>query len=283
MKVALFNTKPYDQDSFELANQHFGHELTYFEVRLQPETTLLAKDFPVVCPFVNDILDSRTLPVLAAQGTKLLALRSAGFNHVNLTLAKTLGLTVVRVPAYSPYAVAEHAVALMLTLNRKIHRAYNRVREGNFSLNGLLGFDLHGKTVGVIGTGRIGHVFIQIMKGFGCNVLAYDVSPSPEVVALGAIYTTLAEVFAKSDIISLHCPLMTTTHHLIDDQAIQQMKQGVMLINTSRGGIIDTKALIKGLKSKQIGAGLIDAGLMRRWLTKLLGKTIPEYRSMIRE
>jgi D-lactate dehydrogenase len=187
-----------------------------------------------------------------------LALRCAGFNNVDLNAAAELGITVVRVPAYSPYAVAEHTVGLILSLNRKIHRAYNRIREGNFSLDGLLGFDLHGRTVGIIGTGKIGQIVAQIMKGFGCNLLAYDVYRNPELEALGAKYVELSELFGNSDIISLHCPLMPETHHLINDKAVEQMKSGVMLINTSRGALIDATAVTKGLKSGKIGSLGID-------------------------
>jgi D-lactate dehydrogenase len=193
------------------------------------------------------------LKALSGYGTQLLALRSAGFNHVDLVAAETYGITVVRVPAYSPYAVAEHTVALVLALNRKIHRAYNRVREGNFDIDGLLGFDLQGSTVGVIGTGKIGAIFAQIMRGFGCTLLGYDVYQNPACLEMGLQYVSLPELFASADIISLHCPLTPESHHLINAPAVSQMKRGVMLINTSRGGLIDTQAVIDGLKSGQIG------------------------------
>jgi D-lactate dehydrogenase len=254
MKVAVFSTKAYDRQFLEAANSRNEHDLVFFEPRLNRDTAILAAGFPAVCVFVHDQADAPTLEILASRGTRLLALRCAGFNNVDLKAAAELGITVVRVPAYSPYAVAEHAVGLILSLNRKIHRAYNRVREGNFSLDGLLGFDLHGCTVGIIGTGKIGQILAQIMKGFGCNLLAYDVYQNPELEALGAKYVELSELFANSDIISLHCPLMPETHHLINDKAVEQMKSGVMLINTSRGALIDATAVTKGLKSGKIGS-----------------------------
>jgi D-lactate dehydrogenase len=253
MKVAVFSTKAYDRRFLEAANADRRHELVFFEARLTADTAVLATGFPAVCAFVNDQLDEKTLKALAEQETRLIALRSAGFNHVDLTAATELGLTIVRVPAYSPYAVAEHAIGLILTLNRKIHRAYNRVREGNFSLDGLLGFDLHGKTVGIVGTGKIGVIVAQILKGFGCQLLTYDLYPNPECEALGAKYVELPELFAASDIITLHCPLTPETYHLINDQALEQMKPGVMLINTSRGALVDTEAVIGALKSRKIG------------------------------
>jgi D-lactate dehydrogenase len=253
MKVAVFSTKAYDRRFLEAANADRTHELVFFEARLTADTAVLATGFPAVCAFVNDQLDEKTLKALAEQETRLIALRSAGFNHVDLTAATELGLTIVRVPAYSPYAVAEHAIGLILTLNRKIHRAYNRVREGNFSLDGLLGFDLNGKTVGIVGTGKIGVIVAQILKGFGCQLLTYDLYPNPECEALGAKYVELPELFAASDIITLHCPLTPETYHLINDQALEQMKLGVMLINTSRGALVDTEAVIGALKSRKIG------------------------------
>lgn len=252
MKTAVFSTKPYDQAFLNRINQQHGHPLSFFESRLTPKTAPLAAGFPVVCAFVNDQLDEEVLRTLHEGGTRLLALRSAGFNHVNLSVAKALGFTVARVPAYSPYAVAEHAVALILTLNRKTHRAFNRVREGNFSLDGLLGFDLRGRTVGVIGTGKIGQVFAQIMRGFGCDVLAYDPYPNRDAEAI-VQYVPLPHLLKQSDIISLHCPLTPDTYHLIDKNALEQTKPGVMLINTSRGALVDTRAVIDGLKSGQVG------------------------------
>lgn len=253
MKVAVFSTKSYDKQFLEAANADYSHELLFFEPRLTADTAILASEIPAVCAFVNDQLDEKTLKVLAKQETRLIALRAAGYNNVDLKAATKLGLTIVRVPAYSPYAVAEHTIGLILTLNRKIHRAYNRVREGNFSLDGLLGFDLNGQTVGIIGTGKIGVIVAQILKGFGCQLLAYDLHPNSECEALGAKYVELPELFQNSDIISLHCPLTPENHHLVNDEALAQMKQGVMLINTSRGALIDTQAVISALKSRKVG------------------------------
>jgi D-lactate dehydrogenase len=259
MKVAFFSTKAYDRQSFEAANANYHHELTFFDTQLNPKTAILAAEFPAVCLFVNDMADAATLDLLASGRTRLLALRSAGFNNVDLERAAELGIKVVRVPAYSPYAVAEHAVALVLMLNRKLYRAYNRVRDDNFSLEGLLGFDLHGCTVGIVGTGKIGMVFAQIMQGFGCSLLGYDAYPNPQFEAIDqARYVGLSELFANSDLISLHCPLLPETHHLINAETIAQMKPGVMLINTSRGGSIDTAAAIEGIKSGKIGYLGID-------------------------
>ncbi|MEG3862819.1 2-hydroxyacid dehydrogenase [Microcoleus sp. herbarium12] len=252
MKVAVFSTKSYDRTFLTAANAD-KHELVFFEPRLNLETSVLTAGFPAVCVFVNDSLDAKTLRAIAQNGVRLLALRSAGFNHVDLAAARDLDLTLVRVPAYSPYAVAEHAVAMILSLNRNIHRAYNRVREGNFALDGLLGFDLHGKTVGIVGTGKIGALTAKILHGFGCRLLGYDVSPNPDCLALGMEYVALAQLLGNSDIVSLHCPLIPETYHLIGAEAIGQMKLGMMLINTSRGQLIDTKAVTKGLKSGRIG------------------------------
>ena len=253
MNIAVFSTKPYDRMFLEAANAAHGHELIYFEPRLTRETSALAAGFPAVCVFVNDQLDATVLAALARQGTRLIALRCAGFNNVALAAAREVGLTVVRVPAYSPHAVAEHTLGLVLALNRKIHRAYARVREGNFALDGLLGFDLYGQTVGIVGTGQIGAVVARIMGGFGCRILAHDPFPNPECEALGARYVALPELFADSDMITLHCPLTPQTRHLIDAQALQQMKPGVMLINTSRGALIDTPSVTEALKSGKIG------------------------------
>jgi D-lactate dehydrogenase len=259
MKVAFFSTKSYDRQSFEAVNAKYHHELTFFDVQLNAHTAVLAAEFPVVCMFVNDVGDAATLDILASQGTRLLALRSAGFNNVDLERVKELGIKVLRVPAYSPHAVAEHAVALVLTLNRKLYKAYNRVRDDNFSLEGLLGFDLYGCTVGIIGTGKIGMVFAQIMQGFGCSLLGYDAYPNTQFEGIGnAHYVPLSELLANSDIISLHCPLLPETHHLINPKTIEQLKSGVMLINTSRGGLIDTSAVIAGIKSGKIGYLGID-------------------------
>ncbi|MEA5583415.1 2-hydroxyacid dehydrogenase [Nodularia harveyana UHCC-0300] len=253
MKVAVFSTKAYDRQFLVAANSHHEHELVFFETRLSSHTAILAADFPAVCVFVHDLLDATTLEILASGGTRFIVLRCAGFNNVDLQAASELGMKVVRVPAYSPYGVAEHAVGLILSLNRKIHHAYNRVRESNFSLSGLLGFNLHGRTVGIIGTGKIGLILGQIMKGFGCHVLAYDVYRNAELEKIGGRYVELSELFANSDIISLHCPLTAETHHLINAETIAQMKPKVMIINTSRGSLIDTQAVIDGLKSRQIG------------------------------
>ena len=258
MKVSIFSTKSYDRQFFTAANAQYQHELTFLEPRLDRQTALLAKDAIAVCVFVNDEVDQATIEVLANLNVRLLALRSAGYNHVDVQAAKNLGIKLVRVPAYSPYAVAEHTVGLILTLNRKLHRAYNRVREGNFSLEGLLGFDLHDRTIGIIGTGRIGSIFAKIMTGFGCKVLAYDLYHNPECEAIAVEYVDLPQLLSQSDIISLHCPLTPETHHLINEEAIAQMKPHAMLINTSRGALIDTDAVITALKSSQIGALGLD-------------------------
>ena len=253
MKVGVFSTKSYDRTFLEAANVDGKHDLVFFEPRLTLETSVLATGLTAICAFVNDQLDAKTLSAIAQTGVRLIALRSAGFNHVDLAAARDLELTLLRVPAYSPYAVAEHAVALILCLNRKIHRAYNRVREDNFSLEGLLGFDLHGRTVGIVGTGKIGALTAKIMHGFGCRLVGYDVSQNPDCLVMGMEYVSLPELFATSDIVSLHCPLMPETYHLIDAEAVNQMKPGLTLINTSRGQLIDTKAVTKGLKSGKIG------------------------------
>ncbi|OYY75536.1 MAG: hydroxyacid dehydrogenase [Gammaproteobacteria bacterium 28-57-27] len=258
MRIAVFSSKPYDRDTFTAANAAHGHSLQFFEAALSVETCSLAEEAEAVCVFVNDTVDAHLLRCVAGCGVKTVALRCAGFNNVDLPVAKELGINVVRVPAYSPYAVAEHAVVLMLTLNRKTHRAYNRVREGNFSLNGLLGFDLHGKTVGIVGTGRIGAVLAKIMTGFGCTVLAEDVYLNPDCVALGVQYVDRHTLFSQSDIISLHCPLTPETRHIINPLSIALMKHGVMLINTGRGALIETRAVIAGLKSGHVGALAMD-------------------------
>jgi D-lactate dehydrogenase len=257
MKVVFFSTQPYDIQFFNLHKDEFGFELIYFESALSKKTVSLVEDAEAVCVFVNDKLTSEVIDLLAAQGVKIIALRCAGFNNVDLEAAKRNGIKVCRVPAYSPEAVAEHAVAMLLTLNRKTHKAYNRVREQNFSLNGLLGFDVHNKTVGVVGTGNIGKAFCKIMLGFGCKVSAFDVIANKDLEALGVEFKPLQEVL-QSDIISLHCPLNDQTMHLINDTTIAMMKKGVMLINTSRGGLIDTKSVIQALKSGQIGYLGID-------------------------
>lgn len=258
MKVLVVSAKPYDRRFLAAAAEGTDHELSFVEARLTPETVGLVDGYDAVCAFVNDQLDGPVLERIAELGVRTIALRCAGFNNVDLKAAKQHSIHVVRVPAYSPHAVAEHAVGLILALNRNLHRAYGRVRDGNFALNGLLGFDLAGCTVGVIGTGQIGSVFARIMAGFGCQLLGHDRSPNDDCVDLGMEYVELDRLFAESDIVSLHCPLTPETHHLIDTQAIEQMKPSVMLINTSRGAIVDTQAVIAGLKSEKIGHLGID-------------------------
>jgi D-lactate dehydrogenase len=258
VNIAVFSTKNYDREFLTEANRAHRHRLTFFEPRLGDDTAALATGFEAVCPFVNDDLSDAVIGRLASEGLRLITLRSAGFNHVDVKAAAEHQVVVARVPAYSPHAVAEHAAGLMLTLNRKLHRAYLRVREGNFSLDGLLGVDLQGKTVGVIGTGKIGTVFCRIMRGFDCRVIAFDLQPSEEAMALGVRYVQLQELFTHSDIISLHLPLTPDTHHLINDDAIGRMKDGVMLVNTSRGGLVDTRAVIRALKQGRIGSLGLD-------------------------
>jgi D-lactate dehydrogenase len=255
VKVAVFSSKGYDRRFLDAANttRGAGHHLHYLETRLTHATAALAGDADAVCAFVNDQLDRATLERLHAGGVRLVALRSAGFNHVDLAAARGLGLTIARVPAYSPYAVAEHTVALMLSLNRRIHRAYARVREGNFALDGLLGFDMRGRTVGIVGTGTIGVEVARIMRGFGCAVLGADPQPSEAFGAIGGRYVALDALLGDADIITLHCPLTPQTRHMIDADAVARMKRGVMLINTSRGAVIDTRAVIAGLKNGAIG------------------------------
>lgn len=258
MRIAVFSTRSYDQEFLDPAFDGSGHQLAYFAPRLKIETVPMVQGFDAVCVFVQDRLDRAVLEALALAGVRLVALRCAGFNNVDLAAATEFGITVVRVPAYSPHAVAEFTVGLMLALNRKIHRAANRVREWNFALDGLLGFDFHGRTVGIIGTGQIGACVARIMHGFGCRILASDVRENPELLELGARYCSHDELFAESDIVTLHCPLVKETFHLINEGAISRMKSGVMLINTSRGAVIDTRAVIEGLKCGQIGSLGID-------------------------
>ena len=258
MNVAFFSTKKYDQDFFNSINNDFNHKITFFETALNKHTASLTKDYNAVCVFVNDDLNAATIEKLAKNGVQLIALRCAGFNNVDLKAAAEKNIKVVRVPAYSPQAVAEHAVALILTLNRKTHKAYNRVRENNFSLEKLTGFNLYGKTVGVIGTGIIGQCFAKIMLGFGCKVLAYDIKPNEELKRSGVEYVELETLLKASDIISLHCPLNEHTHHLIDQNAFEKMKDGAMLINTGRGALIDTSAVVEALKSEKLGYLGID-------------------------
>ena len=253
MRVAVFSAHPFDREFFDAANRTHRLQLDYFEPRLTAATAPLAAGYPAVCAFVNDDLGAGVLDALARGGTRMLALRSAGFNHVDLDAARRLGLTVARVPAYSPHAVAEHTVALILALNRKIYRAYARVREMNFALDGLLGFDLHGRTVGIVGTGKIGCVVARILTGFGCRLLAVDVAENPTCVELGVRYVDLDTLWAESDVVTLHAPLTPETQHLVDAKAIARMREGVMIVNTSRGALIDTRAAIVGLKSGRIG------------------------------
>lgn len=255
MRIAVFDTRRHDRMALEEANAAGAHQLTFLEPRLTAQTASLARGHDVACSFVNDHVDRETLATLRELGVRLVALRSAGYNHVDLPAAAELGLRVVRVPEYSPHAVAEHAVALVLTLDRKIHRAFIRVRDGNFSLDNLLGFDLHGKTVGLIGTGRIGAAAATIFNGFGCRVLAYDVT---QRTGLPVTYVPLDTLYQQSDIISLHVPLTPATHHMIDALALGRMKRGIMLINTSRGALIDTAALIAALKTGHVGTAGLD-------------------------
>ncbi len=257
MKIAIFSSKSYDREFLNAANAN-RHEFTFFEPRLTRETVSLAEGFEAVCVFVHDKLERETLGILREGGVKLVALRCAGFNNVDIEAAKELGIGIVRVPVYSPYAVAEHTIGLILTLNRKFHRAYNRVREGNFALDGLLGFDLHGKTVGVVGTGRIGICFIKIVLGFGCRVLVFDPKPNDELAALEVENVSMETLLAQSDIVSLHCPLTPSTHYLMNAQSLAQMKRGAMLVNSSRGALIDADAAIDALRSGQLGALGLD-------------------------
>ena len=256
MKIAFFSTQPYDREYFERYNEE--HEIIFFDAQLNEQTVNLAKGCDAVCGFVNDQLNASVIKSLAENGIKIIAQRCAGFNNVDLAAAKENKILVVRVPAYSPHAVAEHALALIMTLNRKTHKAYNRVREGNFSLQRLTGFDVFGKTVGVIGTGKIGQCFARIMQGLGCKVLAFDIIANKNLEAVGVQYLPLMEVLKQSDIISLHCPLTEQTKHLINETSLKVMKDGVMLINTSRGGLIDTKAAIVALKKGKLGYLGID-------------------------
>ena len=257
MRIAVFSAKPYDE-RYLGATAGEAHDVVFYDARLSPETAALAAGFDAVCAFVNDDLGAGVIASLARAGIRLISLRSAGFNHVDLAAAEAAGIAVARVPAYSPHAVAEHTLALILTLNRKTHRAYNRVREGNFALDGLLGFDMHGKTVGIVGTGKIGEGVARILHGFGCTLLAHDPVTNLACSALGVRYVDLHMLFGQSDIITLQCPLTPATHHLVDGAAVATMKPGAMLINTSRGAVVDTKALIAGLKSGAIGSVGLD-------------------------
>lgn len=259
-RIAFFDAKPYDRDSFNPINEHrYHYDIRYFKGHLNRDSVPLTRGTDVACIFVNDTAGEEVIRSLKENGVRLLALRCAGFNNVDLEAAARYGLPVVRVPRYSPYAVAEHAVALMLALNRKIHRAYWRTRDGNFSLHGLMGFDMHGKTAGIIGTGQIAKILIRILKGFGMNILAQDPYPDRRFAEENGItYTTLDDLYARSDIISLHCPLTPETEYLINADSIGKMKDGVIIINTGRGKLIHTDMLIDGLKSKKIGAAGLD-------------------------
>ena len=258
MRIAFFSTHPFDRQPFEVANEKLGHQLVFLEAQLNEKTAELARACPAICAFVSDRLTDNVLTQLKSGGCELVALRSAGFNNVDLASAKRLGLTVARVPAYSPNAVAEHTIGLMLSLNRKIHRAYARTREHNFNLEGLLGFDMNGRTVGLIGVGRIGRIVARILLGFGCRVLAHDQRVDPELEASGVGFVSLPELLQSSDIVSLHCPLTKETHHLIDKDRIGLMKPCAFLINTSRGGLVDSKALLHALKHGQLKGLALD-------------------------
>ena len=257
-KIAFFGAKPYDIASFDKVNEKYNYDIRYYKGHLNPNNVVLTQDTDAVCIFVNDTADAAVIDAMVDNGVKLLALRCAGFNNVDLKAAKGK-LPVVRVPAYSPYAVAEYSLALMLSLNRKIHRAYWRTRDGNFSLNGLMGFDMHGKTIGIIGTGKIAKILIRLLKGFGMRILAYDLYPDMKFAEEeGISYVSLDELYRESDIISLHCPLTDQTKYMIDKDSIDKMKKGVMIINTGRGQLINTNDLIEGLKEKKIAAAGLD-------------------------
>lgn len=258
MNVAFFSAKSFDRESFDLNNSNSDHEFTYFEAKLDKHTANLAKGFDAICTFVNDHLDEPVLKKLSSFGVKNIVLRCAGYNQVDLKIAEEYGFKICRVPAYSPEAVAEHAFAMILTLSRKTHKSYNRVRDNNYSLEGLVGFNLFGKTVGVIGTGAIGKAFCKIALGFGCKVYAFDLAKSDELKNLGIEYLSLEDLLSKSQIISLHCPLTPETKHLINKDSLELMPKGVMIINTSRGALIETKSAIKALKNKKIGYLGID-------------------------
>lgn len=253
MKISFFSSQPYDISFFEKVNAQYQHEIIFHEYSLNEDTVDLVKDVRCICVFVNDKLTAPVLEKLYAKGVRLIALRCAGFNNIDISTADKLGITVVRVPSYSPESIAEHTIGLILSLSRHIHKAYNRVRESNFSLEGLLGFELHHATVGIVGTGQIGTALAKILTGFGSNIIAYDPAPSEECISLGVNYVDFKSLCQNSDVISLHCPLNSETQHLINKTTLQDMKQGVMLINTSRGAVIDTTAVINSLKNKHIG------------------------------
>ncbi|WP_199555690.1 2-hydroxyacid dehydrogenase [Sandaracinobacteroides hominis] len=259
MKVAVYSTKPYDQRFLDAANSAHRHSLHFLEPRLDRHTAPLAAGYQAVCVFVNDLLDAPTLEALAQGGTRIVALRCAGFNNVDLAVAERLGIAVVRVPAYSPHAVAEFSIGLLLALDRRIPRAWARVRENNFALEGLIGRNLHGRTVGVVGTGRIGALVARsLCAGFGCNVLASDIAEDEELKQLGVRYVPLADLIGASEIITLHCPLTPETHHLINRDSLANARDGLILVNTSRGALTDTRALIAGLKSRKLGGVALD-------------------------
>jgi D-lactate dehydrogenase len=258
MRIAVFSTRPYDQRFFEAANEHHGHDLTFLESRLDPTTAQLASGHEAVCGFVNDKIDAEVIDLLADNDVKMITLRSAGFNNVDLKAAEERHVTVARVPAYSPYAVAEHTVALMLATQRRLGRAYNRVRDGNFALDGLLGFDLRNKRIGIVGTGQIGQIVARIMRGFGCSLRAYDPFPNDNVRDVGVRYVDLDTMWDECDVITLHAPLTPDTYHLINQESLAKMRPGVMIVNTSRGALIDTPAVIEGLKSGHVGHLALD-------------------------
>lgn len=258
MKTAVYSARRYDKTMLAQANADAGHELRFLEDRLSRDTAILAKGCEAVCVFVNDTVDAEVLGILARQGTRLVATRSTGYNHVDAYAARELGIAVVRVTDYSPNSVAEFAVGLLLAVNRKIARASVRTREGNFDLDGLMGFDLYGKTVGVIGTGKIGTIFARIMAGFGCTLVGYDRYPRPAFEALGGRYIGVDELLACSDVVSLHCPLLEETHHIVNAAALARVKRGCVLVNTSRGGLVDTEAAVQALKTGQLGGLAID-------------------------
>lgn len=260
MRIAVFSAKPHDRRSLTTVNDEAGaqHDLTFFDTRLTAQTAGLVEGQKGVAVFVNDEVGGETLEQLAARGVELVLTRSAGFNHIDVARAAELDITVARVPAYSPYAVAEHALALLLALNRKLHRAYSRVRDQNFSLAGLEGFDMHGKTLGIVGTGTIGTVFARLMRGFHCEVLAYDPFPNDEITRMRGTYVDLDELFDRSQMVSLHCPLTPDTHHLLDDDRFGRLPAGALVVNTSRGGLIDAAAAVRALKSGHLGGLAID-------------------------
>ncbi|MBL1377022.1 2-hydroxyacid dehydrogenase [Zobellella iuensis] len=258
MNIAFFSSQPYMQQPFAEQNAGYGFDITWFEARLEPHTAALGKGFDAICVFVNDKVDAEVIEVLATGGVRYIALRCAGYNNVDLDAARAAGMTVVRVPAYSPEAVAEHTVGLMLSLNRHIHKAYQRTRDANFSLNGLVGFNMHGKTAGIVGTGKIGIATLRILKGLGMVLLAHDPMENPEALALGVRYVPLAQLFAEADVLSLHCPLFEENYHLLNRDSFAQMKDGVMIINTSRGGLLNADHAIEAINNGRIGALGLD-------------------------